>query len=249
MTQSKLKVVVVKTEPRTFDYKDGGKGASAEFVVESADGSVFDASVASTPEKVGEHIKVLTAIKDAGEPVDFEYQESEYGLRVKQYPGKPTGGGGGGRGGKGGGDWETAAERAFTQERIAVSVAMKVAQEIAASAEDITTAEAAKVFVINSMPDLYGAILEQVPVKVPVAAPAAAPGTSADAIIKAAWPDTPPTQGPAGDDLTEARRRALAAYDGKVPDVVAEWTSRTGEEKRFSDFTVAELVDLLAWKV
>jgi hypothetical protein len=70
------------------------------------------------------HIDALKKL--IGKESEFEGEETQYGFKLKEYPGKPTGGGGGAKKG----DWADRTERIWKENRIAATSAVKYCMEL-----------------------------------------------------------------------------------------------------------------------
>lgn len=98
----------------------GDKGAAVKMMLQGGG----EAEFATGRAVVDQHIEALKKL--VGQTIEVEGEQTQYGFKVKKYPGMPSGGGGG-RGGRGSGDWETAPERAFREQRVAAISSVKYA--------------------------------------------------------------------------------------------------------------------------
>ena len=90
----------------------GENGAALKLMLEPG-GEAEVTTNRSTAPKLLEHLKTLV-----GKEVDIAAEKTEYGLKVSKdyrFPGDPRGAGGGGRGNRGPGDWQTHAEREWSE--------------------------------------------------------------------------------------------------------------------------------------
>lgn len=116
--QRDVVVEYVADKPREF----GESGAAVKVMVAGGD----ELEYSSNREYAPKHIEALKKLIGAGE-VTVDVEETQYGIKLKEYPGKPTGGGG--KGQQRQGDWQSHAEREFTSASITAQVAAKILAE------------------------------------------------------------------------------------------------------------------------
>lgn len=141
---------------RTFSYRDGRDGAAVDVIF--ADGS--EGSYASNPTNVEKHVTSLNALVDKESDFELEKRDDFNGIpqfKIRDYPGKPTGGFQGGFQGGGGGARETSEEREERQKLIVAQSAVKAAVELSASFED---ADTRMEWVWEHAPEMFALTLE-----------------------------------------------------------------------------------------
>lgn len=116
-------VLAVKQEARTWQ---GNNGPMKDIEVIFDDAS--SGSISCPQEKEAEVRAALAGL--IGAPGEFELNPTEYGTKIKNYPGKPQGVGGKG-GNRGPGDWESHDERAHKDAAITAMCAARLALEAA----------------------------------------------------------------------------------------------------------------------
>lgn len=155
----------VGDKPREF----GDSGASVKLML--AGGG--EAEFATGRQYVAGHIAALKAL--IGKEIEVEGEQTEkFGFKLKSYPGMATGGGKGGS--RPAGTWESAAERAFKENRITAVASAKYALEASVGLEP----EQRIMFMVQHSATVYEVISELAPSLSPAAvvAPEPAPANA-----------------------------------------------------------------------